>query len=773
MKSKFKVFSKFICFALAAALVFSLTACSKELVWGNVPAVSEVTLTAAEGEPSGKVGSRHLLSYTAPEGCKISISVDKDAEPATADDFAYNDADKSIVFYAAGKYTVTVMAAAGGYLGSASTEIDITQKSVEDVSIKNVKIYAAAGSEAGVVGAAHVLSYIATGGSIISVSVRKGDKVVPAEEYSYNPVNNKITFSRTGEYTVTVKATLGLKSAEASAKIVISSHAAPTVSLTADKEAVDEDEVVTLTHNVTYVTGDYMKEESLTVEYRADPSADFAPAHEDSYLENAGTFTPGVAGEYRLTYVAVSACGAEGSDSVEITVAATPFSITPGPDLTDIVKIKKGVESEFRYIPSSSPLQYDVSFDTHGSSDITAKTSSKTGFSLLSDVMGVYDVTVNFTHKIDSTKTCKLDVTVCVVDDVANSPSIDGDPFAQMSASVLNGIGHMLYFDATTASGAKLPAENVSYEITSSDLTAAQGTASVEVQSVLGGKYSYVFVSNLAYVEGAYKDVNGATGTFTVKATATDPELGGKLVVYKTFTVSASGTGSALQTAVNKYYTENKALYSLGMMSVSPKGNDLQKTKILRECVITKSGLWVRRSNNPWYEAEDSNNDFGFITMSSAAKNCSLSFKLTLIDIGTLSNNFCLGIALRPIDTNGWAGFLNLCDSDGKIVIDNVLDHKGNIVDETGPASVSELPDATPGTVVYFRIVRQQVDDIVMYKFFYKLEGGEGYKLMYSFISNKTTANNEAGSPIYQFQFTDRYGGGSYIIEDVKTSQTN
>ncbi len=108
---------------LSLLFLFALTACGD--VEEILPVVKNVTITAMNGAVYGKTGEPHLLSYETGEGDTVSVSVTKDDKNATAEDYSYTVASRTLLFKNAGKYTVTVYAAKNGLMESGKAEIEV------------------------------------------------------------------------------------------------------------------------------------------------------------------------------------------------------------------------------------------------------------------------------------------------------------------------------------------------------------------------------------------------------------------------------------------------------------------------------------------------------------------------------------------------------------------------------------------------------------------------------------------------------------------------
>ena len=87
--------------------------------------VTNVQFKAAAGEAYGKVGALHVLSYKATPGYDVEVEFKKDNAATT--DVTFDNKSNTVIFHAAGSYSVTVTAGAAPASSSANAQIVITE----------------------------------------------------------------------------------------------------------------------------------------------------------------------------------------------------------------------------------------------------------------------------------------------------------------------------------------------------------------------------------------------------------------------------------------------------------------------------------------------------------------------------------------------------------------------------------------------------------------------------------------------------------------------
>lgn len=705
----------------------------------EAPEVTNVSITAVDGNSCGKAGALHQVNYTVPEGCKVATSVKLGDAFATMADYSYIDG--GYIFYAAGEYTITVYASRGGMLGSAEAKITVA---ASETSVSDVQIKAAAGETLGKAGALHVLSYAADADCEIQVDIKKDG--VTATDVEFNSEYNTIVFGSAGQYTVKVTATIGEASDSAEAQIEISAADAPAVTLTLDKTAGKEDEEITLNHTVAYPGGDSRKEESVSALYRAGSTGEYRVAEAGSYTVNGDRFTPHIAGEWKIVYKALSRGGAEGEASAEF--KCNPAEISLSSVSGERQRIRTFQATDLNYNAEGAAEKYNVTYDVHGANGVEAQKGEGNSVRVTAANVEYFTVTVIYTHKVVTTLKKTVDIDIYSVDSLAYAPAWGADPFDGMPSEVLTSVGHMFYFDATSCGGSKreLTGRNAMFEVVSASVSSG---ASVDIMSAGDNDdYPYVLVSNFGN--------NSATGSFTIKMTLTDPATGYSAVARKNFTVSATGNNAA----VIRDYVKNNSFYNIAQMNFDNAAQYSQENMVL-----TKTGTIMQRSN-----ADFSTGDFAHMDFEQAAVNCRLEFKFTQLARNPSSGEVWLGIGLRTVTANGWAGFFDLHIVGGKLDITNGLDNNKATAEYLFGA---ERPLAENNTTMFVRIDRRVNGSLAEYTISVKTEDSAVFEPYYRCTFGTSTSGGNAGAPVKQYQFTHRYAGGCYVVEDISVINYN
>lgn len=746
--------TRILALIVACAMVFGLAACGGGTDTRTAEEVTDVVVTAEEGETQGAVGSRHILSYKAPEGSDVSVSVSKDSKSATADDYSYNSSTGVIVFYTTGTYTVTVYAAKDGLLGSGKTDITVTAQAQGKAEVSGVSVSAASGAKSGVIGAPHVVNYAVPDGSGVSVSVQKDGAAAEASDYSFDAATRKIVFYKEGNYTVTVTATSGESTASGSAVITVSAFEAPEITFTAAKTSAVEDEAVKLTHSVTYAASDLMKTEGYSVEYKSNAADAYAAAADSLYSLSGDVFAPHTAGYFRIAYTATGIHGSSAVKYVEIRALAAPVSVK-AENANALNRIGVNVPTAMRYIATGAVDKYDISFDTHGDSRIAATKGSGSSFIVTAAAADTYTVTVKLTHKLDSSVHSSVNYKFYAVSDVERSPVFGQDPFAGMPSSVLTSVGMLPYFDATPAPSSiteKLTVSDVTLEVTDQNVkTSDNKVCNVDVNYVAGDEaYPYFIVSNF--------DNNTARGTFKLKMTVKDPATGAYAVATRSFTVTPMNSDPE---NTLKNYVNNNAFFEMNGLDYSIACPDARQNMVL-----TKTGVIIHRRNATW-SLNGGNGDFVKIELPSPLSNYRVDFKMHIYgkNLGLLEGNVWLGIGMRTNDFNGWSGFIDIMSKDGKIT--GLFDNTDKRTSEAGPADGVVVPD-TAGTEAYFRLERVEVSNTAVYTIYVKTSEDGAYGQLYRFTVDKATSH--IGAPLAGISFTHRSGGGCYSLEDISVT---
>lgn len=742
MKRKSNAIRIFILLALSLLSCFVLFGCDGASL--QAPEVKDVAITAADADSYGKAGALHRVTYTVPDGCEVTTSVQLGGKAATATDYSYLDG--GYYFYTAGEYTVTVYAAKDGMLGSASAKLTVVGG---EAFVGGVQVVAAAGETYGKAGALHLLKYSAASGSEISVSFKKDGE--EADDVQYDDARGTIVFGSAGEYVVTVTSTLGTSSAHAETQIEIIASDPPAVELTLDKKTAAEDEAVTIGHTVSYARGDNPVSERVTALYRKGKTGAFRET--DAYTVKGDLFIPHLAGEWRVVYTATGTSGATGEGRAELT--CTPAELSLAAKETALQRIQTGVPVEIGYLVTGAADKYNVSFDTHGNDQITAEPGDGYSVRITSSVADYATVTVTYTHKVTSSVKKTLDINFYSVENLLYAPVWGEDPFDGMPADVLTCMGHLLYLDATAGSGAprKLTAADAKFEVTENNVTATSDGTGVDIlYAAENTNYPYMIVSNF--------DANVATGSFTLKATVTDPYTGYSAVAKKTFTVNPTTNNNDTASArIAAFVAKYPDFYHMGKMDLKNVGHDCRMNMVL-----TKDGVIMHRTNQNW--GLNNGQDFALIEPSEAVSDCRLDF--TFVSIGVnASGSSKLGIGLRTVTQTGWVGFLNIGVENGRIAISNEL---GTPKTEE-KKSAAEMPAAEVGEEISVRLERRTNGTTAEYTVLLKTSESGAYVQCYRCTYDVSTLSGEVGSPIAQYQFSHRGDGGCYTIKDVRFTE--
>lgn len=734
------------------ALIVSVFCCGMLFGCGektpSVPEVKNVTLTA-EGDGYGKAGALHRIAYEAPEGSEISFSVARGTAPATAADYLCRDG--GYVFYAAGEYTVTVYAAKDGMVGSASAKVTVT---VGDAFLENVDLKAAAGETFGQAGALHVLGYHAAEGSTIDVVIEKDGAA--ATDAVYDGAHGTVVFGSAGTYTVKVTATLNGTEASGEKEIEIALPAAPEATLTVSSNRVQEDQAVTLTRDVVCAPGDEIVSRSTSALYRRGTSGDYRDADEGEDYEWIGDlFIPHVAGRWKLVFSVESKYGTQDTAEALLTCSAVPVTLSSASD--GLHRIAVGQETEVEYLVSGAESKYDVTFDTHGNTAVTAEAGAGHSVRVTASEIDYFTVTVIYTHKITNTTVETLDLDFYSVENVSYAPAWGEDPFGGMPSDVLTSMGHLIYFDAESCGGIprELTWRDMTCLVEQSTVTSSdEGKKAVEILSVASDEAfrPYVIVANY--------DLNDARGTFTLKMTVTDPVTGYSAVARKTFNVLATTNDNAAAAAFIQNYVEQHAdFYDIGSMDYNKLCSDCR-----HNMVLTKTGTIMQRSNPDWALNNNSPNaDFAAMDFDAPSAENRLEFRFELYGANPATGAAWLGIGLRTGNVNGWAGFFDLHAEGGMLKITCGLD----IGAKSTVSSAIDLPAATAGAVLFVRLDRRVSGNLAEYIVSVKTAENAAYQQYLRCEYDVSSSAGNPGAPVAEYQFTHRNAGGCYAVEQV------
>ncbi len=701
------------------------------------PEVKNVSIAAVEGT-TGTVGTPHRVTFEAPEGCEISYSVVLGEAPATVSDFR-RDGD-AFLFYKAGTYTVTVYAAKDGMLGSGAATL-----SVKAAGLGEVKLTAPSGY--GKVGTKHALSCEGMSAAA-KVSVEKDG--APTEDAAYSAAEGTIVFASAGTYTVVVEEGGEKKTAT----IEIVATAAPTLTLSFAESSVKEDGAAAFEAVAHFDAGDGEAERSFKALYRLDGTAEYAEAEEGSYTLLGELFLPHTAGEWKLVCTVKGTSGSTAEAEAEISCEAAALSLSPRG--AERYRIRTGQAVEISYLADGATDKYNVSFDTHGNADVIAEAGTGTSVRITSSQPDWFTVTVVYTHKVFTTVQQRVNIDVYSVENLTYAPVWGEDPFGGMPSEVLTCMGHLLYVDATSHGGTPhtfLP-EEAEFEVVKNSVKSREGSKDVQkdVRILFAGNnlsYPYLFVDDL--------DACKATGKFTVRMKLTDPRTGYAAVAEKEFTVTATGSeDAAAAKKISDYVKKYNAFFGADAMDLTGMPKDCRLNMVL-----TSGGIIMHRRGAEW-SLNGGNADFAKMTFAEATENFRLDLKFTLLAPNPSSGAAWLGIGVRTVDKDGWAGFFDLKADGGKFVLAPAFDN-GTLTEL--PAAGAELPEAKSGAVIELRLERRASGDAVEYAAYYKAAGE--YRLYARWIGTKSTQAGNIGAPVMQLQFTHRNAGGCYAVENV------
>ena len=717
---------------------FALFGCGSE---PQAPEVKDVALTAEEGL-YGVAGEAHRLHYTVPEGCEVTASVELGGKAATAEDFTC--LGEEYIFYTAGEYTVTVYAAKDGMLGRASVKLTIAARA-ETLAVGNVSIKAAAGETYGRIGALHLISYEATAGCEVSVTVQKDGAA--ATDAVYDAALQTLVFGAAGNYTVTVTAARGSESASGSAEIEVAAFDPPTVSLALGKRNVKEEEGVALEREAVYAEGDCALSEQISANYRRTGGGKYRPAEADEFTVIGDTFIPYIAGEWEVIFHVESRGGASGEASAKFT--CNPADLTLAPVSASRARIATDTPTELAYRVEGAADKYTVSFDTHGNSNVTAVAGGGYSVRVTASEVDYFTVTVVYTHKTASSVTKSVDLDVYSVESLTYAPAWGEDPFDGMPSEVLTSMGHLLYFDAKSCGGAarELTGKDASFEVLSSNISSSASAGILYAAD--NREYPYLIVSNFGN--------NTATGSFTLKMTVTDPYTHYSAVAAKQFTVTpTTNSNSTAPSNIQSYIQRHADFFDMGAMDYSILGEYARENMVL-----TKTGTIMQRTNPNW-SMEGHGPDFARMGGASASADCTLEFSFELLGVNPDTGAVGLGIGLRTGDYEGWAGFFDLRAVNGKLAIAHGFTAKSEAMGSV------EMPAAVAGAKLSVRIDRRVSGNSAVYVVYVKTAADAPYAEYMRLFADVSTAAGNIGANVAAFQFTHRNAGGCYIVDGVK-----
>lgn len=739
-KSKFLALITLLISLLCCGLLFG---CDKNEP--EVPTVENVVLSAADASSTGKAGVLHRLSYTVPEGSKVSTSVELGGKTATPADYLCNE--EGYIFYTAGEYTVTVYASKDGMVGSNSVKLTVQK---DALTLSGVELVAAAGEEYGKVGMVHILRYTATEGAEIAVEVKKGERVASSSDYTFDAGHNTLVFhSKTSgdeKYTVNVTATLGSVSESGSAQIAITADP-PTVQLRAEKASVEVGKSVVLTRTVKFARGDGLERETFTVKRGGSQAA------ADEYTLKGDVFTPLVAGSYVVSYRVDTLLGEYNSASVTVNCTEGKIELALAAEGTQRVQLQTA--TDIPYIVSGNVEGFNVSY-TSDCSDEKLELSAGNGTSVrvLDNRTEVDWFTVTVTYTKGSTSR-SIEIPVYTVEDLFLSPAWGEDPFGGMPDEVLTNMGHLIYFDAKPFNGAKyeLTRRDLSFEVAENNVNASSGGTKVEILLAGGDNADYPYVIQSSFDKG---DAGDGTGNFVLRMRLTDPYLGKSIVAEKKFTVTPTqNSNESSPEVIQSYVQRHSDFFTASAFNFNDSGTKLGHDARLN-MILTKDGYIVGRPSASM--SFDAGGALGVVRPVSG-ENVRLAFTVTPVTFNG-GGKMELGVGVRAGNWNTWVGYLDLEVNGG--VLGVAGKDFGNIETKTSvPVSI--------GKPINIRIDRTKSEGKVVFTVSCQTEeNGEFVTLL---KTKEITSGNAFGAVVaYQFDRRAGLGCGTYAVEKVAVS---
>lgn len=742
---------------------------------GNVelaegPAAPEVTLGG-----NADIETPVTLGYTVTEGATATVSFQKDGGAAVENtDYTYNTDTKAIRFLTGGTYTVTVTATLNGVAVSTEKTVTVT---VPEPELSDVTINDADGVITdGVINTGYALTYTRDGVSTVAVTVKKGENEAE-ENTDYTLADNTVTFKTPGVYTVTVTATRNGIDATKSVTVNIEDPALvkPDITFTVGEENTAEGTVQEGSAIALAVTVDYhdATKQSEAYAVTVERSGSFVTADADLYeLSTDGaskSFTPKVAGKYRITLTATTTAGAFKTATVEVTatIVELTFAITETGLTVQNGSVLVAANSD---APASVVIPYALTGYTGGyeltvSKDDNIIWNTETENQLTASYQGENAGSYTFTYKHKSDLADKglwkvFTVKVSFVADTANAITFGADPFGGTHGRLIPSTGMLLYFDAVDKDGNALTYADITYEIVTCDVkingseTLADekiyisknylNTANHESGGIAMSDYPYLMVENF--------ENNTATGTITVKLTATKD--GATAVAYKVFEVKPlnGDSGSANGSDLNEFI----AAVAGEAGDVADYSNAINFNK-RQNLVIGKDGIvtidrtsWGGNVGNVVVHTNGSDNfqvDFTLIPMTTSEK---ISFAWKYVT-GSASDNGETGhsaLYYESDNTKFDAGCWSFADGDSKDWGDTML-------------------DVTLGAKYYIRIIHTVVDGKVQITY----QGSTdqvNYGTFFSATRNTSTAKGDLGSPVYGLAFYRENDLGHQIVGNFK-----
>ncbi len=697
-----------------------------------------------DGEPVNAADTKEslTLSYTKDSFSTVSVSVTKDGVAAESSDYVYDEENNTIVFNTAGTFEVTVTATSlNGKSVSRSVQIAIT---LAEPELSEITLDPAVAELTGGEGATAetTVSFTVDAESKVSVTVKQDGVAI---ENAYEEESKKVTLSAAGIYVIEVTAERNGYTVTRFATFIVrnSSAAVPEVSFTATNATVEEGSATTLTVNVGYGEGATKKDEKFDIFTKNGSNFENADPNDYEWNEDAKTFTPKVAGIYRIRLTVLTAEGASTQSDVTVTAIAANVELSIDGNLmtNGWIRLVSGSDQDIAYTVTGYAEAYDISYEADIEDATIGKASVGTAVTVSLNEPNTVIYKIVYTHKT-ADKKVELSIPVSFVSDL-NAPVLGEDPFGGTYDGLIPSTGLMLYYDVTTDAVAseQIAAENVSFEVAATSDLKDGGTVSIET---VNGQ-NYVVVN-----DNAYK----ANGKITLKMSAT---VDGKTVAaHKTFTVTAVGNND---TEITKYI-KNVVKSEYAPSNMRFIGND----KIRQNMVVSQTGIVHYRNGGEALEKEllrlDVNAGIGTKT-----KQYRIDFKFTVLQD---DNDMNLMVGFRTGNWDGWVGQLgyrpNYVQNGSDWVKTDKLEVQGwGLGDGSHETDASRLKSAAAGTVVYGRVERTISGSNVSYTAYWSdTENGD-----FAEVCKYTSSSGNAAKDTFAMQIGVS-GSNGFYLENLK-----
>lgn len=697
-----------------------------------------------DGEPVNAADTKEslTLSYKKDGFSTVSVSVTKDGVAAEASDYVFDKENNTIVFNTAGTFEVTVTATSlNGKSVSRSVQIAIT---LAEPELSEITLDPAVAELTGGEGATAetTVSFTVDAESKVSVTVKQDGVAI---ENAYEEESKKVTLSAAGIYVIEVTAERNGYTVTRSATFIVrnSSAAVPEVSFTATNATVEEGSATTLTVNVGYGEGATKKDEKFEIFTKNGSNFENADPNDYEWNEDAKTFTPKVAGIYRIRLTVLTAEGASTQSDVTVTAIAANVELSIDGNLmtNGWIRLVSGSDQDIAYTVTGYAEAYDISYEADIEDATIGKASVGTAVTVSLNEPNTVIYKIVYTHKT-ADKKVELSIPVSFVSDL-NAPVLGEDPFGGTYGGLIPSTGLMLYYDVTAdaAGSEQIAAENVSFEVAATSDLKDGGTVSIET---VNGQ-NYVVVN-----DNAYK----ANGEITLKMSAT---VDGKTVAaHKTFTVTAVGNND---TEITKYI-KNVVKSEYAPSNMRFIGND----KIRQNMVVSQTGIVHYRNGGEALEKEllrlDVNAGIG-----TKIKQYRIDFKFTVLQN---DNDMNLMVGFRTGNWDGWVGQLgyrpNYVQNGSDWVKTDKLEVQGwDLGDGSHETDASRLKSAAAGTVVYGRVERTISGSNVSYTAYWSdTENGD-----FAEVCKYTSSSGKAAKDTFAMQIGVS-GSNGFYLENLK-----